>query len=284
MALILGKSNSSNNDKKYILFACPVALNANKILVYNINTGGFEVMNDETYNDIKDSIIIHHELKHHNDSRMISYLITDMIDNINLSFNSLLLDNISYDYDAENPLYIPVKVIGGRKHRNAEGLLLYSRTYDNGFGANTYQYIFDFASKSIIRVNSISYLKIDENWITQFNKTIEDIYVDDFSIFDNFINNFCSAKIIGSINERWLHEHTTILERKVIKAMNAKSEVHPDYKAFIEKKNNDFLQKMIESLPGIIDWVKKNTDKNGEEIEALAKHIFHKRNRINYED
>lgn len=281
MALILAKSNPG---KKYIFFACPESIKVNKFLVYNISKGKFEVIDIEALNDIKDDVIIHQSLKHHNDGRMISYLINDMMDNINFSFDCFLLDDISYNYDAENPLYIPVKVVGGRKHRNAEGLLLYSRTYSNGFGTNTYQYIFDFASKSIIRVNSISYLKIDETWVRQFNESIEDIYTDDFDTFDNFISIFCDAKINDNINERWLSEHTVVLGRKVIDAMKAKMEIHPDYTAFIEKKNNDFLQKMNESLPGIINWVKENTDKKGDEIEALAKHIFHKRNRINYED
>jgi hypothetical protein len=51
---------------------------------------------------------------------------------------------------------------------------------------------------------------------------------------------------------------------------------------YIDKKNKEHDELRAEKLPGIIEWVKNNTDKKGDEIDKLAEHIFNKRNPIKY--
>ena len=62
-----------------------------------------------------------------------------------------------------------------------------------------------------------------------------------------------------------------------LKAFNVVDEVKEEIKNEEIKKQEAFIKFKNEKMPQLIEWVKNNTDRKGEEIEKLAEHIFNKK-------
>lgn len=190
------------------------------------------------------------------------------------------LDKVSFDANIAKNYKLRVKVDGGRKWKG-EGILInveessyrYAapmfRNHCEGYGVNTtyiaiiwnpidntinrcnYKYVEFLDSEEIMKeYKNWAEIAINSALVDNIDETTFDLKVN-YS-FENFMENKYKNSIFNNIAENAYDPEEE--ERK--------------------RKASEFR---ASKMPGIIEWVKNNTDKKGEEIMKLAIHIFNKK-------
>lgn len=204
-----------------------------------------------------------------------------------LSFEKIDLCGLACSFSQSNPMSIPVTIVRGRKGKGKKGRLIYGETKRNYYGWGAYHQVFDeFAyvllndSNEVIKVNSFDYLKVDENYIAEYNKVLpnEIVKAIELSQLSWLYAYKMSYSSCDKDNLRYRIDDFSRLAKGLYKA---KEDVLQAIKAYqdecdrIATEQREALKKEV--MPQLIDWVLKNTDKQGDEVEKLALHIFNKR-------
>lgn len=226
---------------------------------------------------------------------VIRNIAKDIVDKFDISLNSdIIFERVIYnnDYSYTNPVNIPVKVVGGRKGKGVEGIIIYGYMVENRYtgGKEERVVVLDKNTGEFYTINSLSYLEIDKDFLRKYNNGIVNYISDNDDDLDNllkiFINNGYNGGTLYSNKEcKNLSDSFATRPLKYCKEF-VNSELLNRTEAlrisYIDNKNKEHEALREEKLPSIIKWVEENTDKTGEEIINLANHIFEKRNPIKY--
>lgn len=216
-------------------------------------------------------------------------IITCMINELPVATDRVM-EIIAEHASAELPTAIPVKVVRGRKFKG-NGYLVY--TVDEpvryGLGAyhnewHHYPVIFDPETCTENIVKSFGYLEYDQEFLNAHRErilkaltmdisTVESIahlwaYNMSYSACDteNYRNGYKRLGLKGAVNIEKPN-----LVKFGMQAITARKKYNEELRLAKLKE---------EKMPGIIEWVKNNTDKTTDkEIMALAEHIFNKYNK-----
>lgn len=190
-------------------------------------------------------------------------------------------------YDIKNIIdgHFKVTVNKGRKWRGTGYLIgIVSKTFqwdtprwtsryygDNGYGRTTtiYAKIYD-PEKNRIEFVNIHYVILDDidkmiNEYKTWRKSIFDNLTVDDILFTAGQMPIFNVSNIPSFEEWLLKNHSNSIDYST--AVDSEAEKQ-------KEKNNEFKVKKMEQL---IEWVKNNTDKKGDEITKLAEKIFNKK-------
>lgn len=205
-------------------------------------------------------------------------MIDVMFKSLGIGFNHIDISETSLKYSMNNPFDIPVKIVRGRTGKGVCGRLVYgTKVYDRyGWGSYHGKYsikcvVYNPDTDEFLDVKSTNYLEVDETTITAYNNslrakidnTLKEVinlahawaYGMSYSACDGY--NYYN--LIADYSRRGLNEHKP--SELILTAINNYSE---------NKKSTE--------MPKIIEWVKNNTDKKGDEILKLAEHIWNKHN------
>ena len=205
--------------------------------------------------------------------------------NIELKISNLA--SMSENFSIHKPMGIPVTVVGGRKYKGSKGILLYgTRVADFCvYGRQTYSthpVILDIKSGELIKPNSFSYIKIDDDFYSEYKNLITSFIIDHHNDYFFELYKMCKYHIDSdNTSLTKVKESLSMIgfdENLVIKMNNTEDLIS----AFKTKRENEFNVRKEQEMPNIINWVKEHTDKKGDDILKLAEHIFNKRNSIDY--
>lgn len=301
MALRITKTSNCNTGINYIV----ASKNMNviefpiKCPVYDVQSNEIKIIRVETDAEYKDFLrkTISIDVLYDTDNSNYSIILNNMINYftylLDISILNFNISDYSLSFNITKPLYIPVTIIGGRKHKNSQGVLLYGKAYYNRYSGNTeYRPYIMLSNGEIVTINSFTYLEYTTKWVNTINNYIlfEEILKHDIiRMFKTIVNN-----IIDIDDDYVMHElgkdFSDIFENCLIsKHYNdlINNIVDEKYtilvKTYIEKKHTEHKKFKETKMVDLINWVKTNTDKTGDEIYKLAEQIFNKRYPINYE-
>lgn len=226
----------------------------------------------------------------------ISTIIDALVNSIHFSLPDL--DTFSSKFSIENPLTIPVNVVKGRKFKG-NGFLTYSikkiaynpyRFKSRYYGSKTdYTYcpvIYDAKTNTFNVVNSFNYLEFDKKWVEEIMKNIRTCIDNTVSEIRSLAHIFAydmSYSACDSRNKKYVINEYALRPLKKMKQNVDVLNAVINYKKEQDEKNakieSEFKQKKMVQL---IEWVKNNTDKQGDEIVKLAEHIYNKKYGKNY--
>ena len=191
-----------------------------------------------------------------------------------------------------SPFGLRVEVTRGRKWKGIGFLVgTFTKSYqwgvklwksNNDYGTSTTRYakIYDPTTNRIESVNAdyVKFLDLD-NIIEQYKKEmiaiVEATTVDDFTIGKNGTSY---SPYSGDSNDTKMTINCETMSFVKYLEMNGnKINLKNAYDVVEEEKKAKFEAFKESKMPGIIEWVKENTDKEGDEIMKLAEHIFEKR-------
>jgi len=202
------------------------------------------------------------------------------------SFNLQILSNTKFDKNIAKDWKLRVSINSGRKFKG-EGYLVdveessyrYAtpmfRNHSDNFGISTTEtaVIWNPIDNTLNRANLkyVNYMdseEIMEKYTFWAKKVIMDSTVNDIKSNNQYnlgsysLNiDYSFAKFMGEV---WAPEHQ--IGDVISTAYDPETEAR-------KKKESEFR---ASKMPGIIEWVKNNTDKQGEEIIKLAIHIYNK--------
>lgn len=195
-------------------------------------------------------------------SRKISKFM-EMDDLPNFSFLNVRYDNVF-------PLKVTVN--GGRKFRG-EGYIIDAYEVSSNYGSSYVAEIYD-PKNNTINECTLNYVEFPKSVLEQYKNyclniinscTFNDIDLTDLTIKDNIINKLSFMNFVKSeLGENIDYSSARNLIKEKVEAKRKEK----------EEKNKAFKEAKMKDL---IEWVKKNTDKEGEEIEKLAERIYKKR-------
>lgn len=302
MAIKITKADLSkniyNDCKDYIVLKDDITVGVGKNAVILYDTCYDEVITSfyesgEKFDEYNDCISLRRFIASNNLEDIMIYMAEQAVEKFNIKFDIDVVHEklvCESNYSVLNPANIPVKVVGGRKGKGAEGVIIYSYNIDNAYTGHREPriVILDKNSGEFVTVNSLSYLEFDKNYVENYNRIIPE-YIsktdDDFktlvNLFEYGISDSSSSKeriknIATKLATKPLKDNDKIIDKNLL---NTVEKLRNKY---IDKKNKEHDELRAEKLPGIIEWVKNNTDKKGDEIDKLAEHIFNKRNPIKY--
>ena len=217
----------------------------------------------------------------------IDELINLMCSQLGFNFNRVDMGIIASCHTIDNPLDIPVKIARGRKGKGINGRLIYAIKERERYGLGAYRGCYNYRpvvmnieTCEMFYPNSMSYLEYDTDFITSFNEaikqniphTINEVY----SIAHIWAYGM-SYSACDSDNYHYLIQKYS--GKGIIVGENISSELENainNYKADELRKLNERKE---QELPKIIEWVKNNTEKQGDDILKLAEHIWNKNNK-----
>ena len=179
------------------------------------------------------------------------------------------LDKVSFPRFLKAQDYIDLKLLvdvsRGRKWKG-RGYVIGHYSVKYGWSSTTYAIVYDPESNQINEVN-FEYCDVAEiaSLLDGFKKYASEFY--DSITVDEFFSDYFLKKGVTRSVEGWLAERS----RKVIVDFSKASYPARDER---DRKRNEFRER---KMPELIEWVKANTDKEGDQIIALAQHIFNKR-------
>lgn len=168
------------------------------------------------------------------------------------------------------PNPIKVTVSKGRKFKG-EGYLINIEEETSEYGT-TYKGVIYDPSNNVIDDCTLKYVNIHEDVKEGYNNWMT-----------NVINNFSNDDFMSELDIQFRHNGMLDFETYVKElnnnidyssARNLIKEKAEAKRKEKEEKNKAFKEAKMKDL---IEWVKKNTDKEGEEIEKLAERIYKKR-------
>lgn len=172
-------------------------------------------------------------------------------------------------YDDIFPLKINVN--RGRKFRG-EGYIIDAYEVVSNYGHSYSAEIYD-PKNNTINECTLDYVEFPESVLEQYKNyainiinscTFNDIDLTNLSIRDSIINKLSFINFVKSeLGEKIDYSSARNLIKEKAEAK----------KKAREEKNKAFKESKMKDL---IEWVKKNTDKQGEEIEKLAERIYNK--------
>lgn len=199
-----------------------------------------------------------------------------------------ILSTTTFNVNEAENYYLRVKIEKGRKFKG-EGYLVgveenhyrYAtpmfRTHDSDFGISTSRtaLIWNPIDNTINRANA-QYLEfVDAEKIMEeytfwakkiiMNATVENIHSNNKYNLGCFILDI-DYSFTKFMDEVWMKNHNVV--------GSYPTDAYDPYLEEQKKKQSEF---QASKMPGIIEWVKNNTDKKGEEIIELALHIFNKK-------
>jgi hypothetical protein len=267
--------------------------------VYDVQSNDIKIITIETDAEYKDflgktiSIDTLYDIDNSNYkiilNNMINYF-TYLLDINILNFN---IGEYALSFNINKPLYIPVTIIGGRKHKNCQGVLLYGKAYYNMYnGITEYRPYIMLSTGELVTINSFNYLKYTTKWVNTINNYIlsEELLKDDIiNMFNKIVKNFIDINddyIMHEIGESFSHVFENCLISKHYNDLinNIADEKYTKLvNTYIEEKHVEYAKFKETKMVDLINWVKTNTDKTGDEIYKLAEQIFNKRYPIKYE-
>ena len=209
-------------------------------------------------------------------------------------FEKFKFDNIwGETFDKIAPLGLRVEVKRGRKWKGIGYLVgTFTTSYqwgvkmwcsNNDYGTSTTRHakIYDPTTNRIETVTAdyVKFLDLD-NIIEQYKKDmiaiVEATTIEDFSIGKN---GTTYSPYSGDSNlTPMIIKCNTISFMEYLKSKGNNLNLETAYDVVEEEKKSKLLAFKESKMPGIIEWVKKNTDKEtDEDILALAEHIFNKK-------
>ena len=209
-------------------------------------------------------------------------------------FEKFKFDNIwGETFDKIAPLGLRVEVKRGRKWKGIGYLVgTFTTSYqwgvkmwcsNNDYGTSTTRHakIYDPTTNRIETVTAdyVKFLDLD-NIIEQYKKDmiaiVEATTIEDFSIGKN---GTTYSPYSGDSNlTPMIIKCDTISFMEYLKSKGNNLNIENAYDVVEEEKKSKLLAFKESKMPGIIEWVKKNTDKEtDEDILALAEHIFNKK-------
>jgi len=208
-------------------------------------------------------------------------------------FEKFKFDDIWGDTFAKiAPFGLRVEVTRGRKWKGIGFLVgTFTKSYqwgvklwksNNDYGTTTTRHakIYDPTTNRIETVTAdfVKFLDLD-NIVEQYKKEmiaiVEATTVDDFSIGKNGTSY---SPYSGDSNDtKMTIKCDTVSFMEYLKMKGNKINIENAFDVVEEEKKAKFLAFKETKMPGIIEWVKENTDKEGDEIMKLAEHIFEKK-------
>jgi hypothetical protein len=204
-----------------------------------------------------------------------------------LSFEKIDLCGLACSFTRQTPMNIPVTIVRGRKGKGKRGRLIYGERHRNRYGWGQYHDVYDEyafilleGTNDVIKVNSFDYLKVDEDYITQYNEVLpnEIVKVIELSRLSWLYAYKMSYSSCDKDNLRYRIDEFSRLAKSLYKADEDVANRIAEYELECDRIANEKREALKqEVMPQLIDWVLTNTDKKGEDVEKLALHIFNKR-------
>lgn len=209
-------------------------------------------------------------------------------------YTNMKIDNYAIGelYNIIAPLGLRVEVRGGRKWKGIGFLVgTFSTSYqwgtklwrsNNDYGTSTTRHakVYDPLTNKIetVTANHVKFLDLD-NIIEQYKKDmisiIEATTVDDLVIGKNGTSY---SPYSGDSNTTPININCEIITFKdYIKTKGNTLNLENAYDVVEEEKKAKLNAFKETKMPELIEWVKTNTDKEGDEILKFAEHIFNKR-------
>lgn len=204
-----------------------------------------------------------------------------------LSFEKIDICDLACSFTRQTPMNIPITIVRGRKGKGKRGSLIYGERHRNYYGYGQYHEVYDEyafvlldGTNEVVKVNSFDYLKVDEDYIAKYNEVllneiVKGIELGRLSWLYAYKMSYSSC---DRKNLRYTIDEYSRSAKGLYKAdedvINRIAEYELECKRIANEKREELKK---EVLPKLIDWVKENTDKQGEDIEKLALHIFNKR-------
>ena len=182
---------------------------------------------------------------------------------------------------------IPVTIVRGRKAKGKRGQLIYGKCCRNYYGWGQYHEVYDeYAyvlindTNEVVKVNSFDYLQVDVDFINKYNEALTPKIIEEVEL-NRLSWLYAYAMSYSSCDKENLRDRIDTYSRVAKSLYKAGEDVLTrinQYEIECERIALAKREKLKnEVLPNIIEWVKNNTDKKGEDIEKLALHIFNKR-------
>lgn len=232
-----------------------------------------------------------------------TYICNEILKNILVDFDfsfdgniNSQLESLSRHYSINNPMGIPVTVIGGRKGKGSKGILLYGKQVDDFvvYGPRTtsmHPVILNTETGEIFKPNSFSYLSVDSNFVKNYNDKVKSSIIERVNKDDGvlvithliglYTSQMCNLSFDKDRFKDILNDYVFEPLRSGFANLNEHNEAL--LKAYFAKKDKEFAERKKLEMPGIIKWVETHTDKTGDDILKLAERIFNKHNSISYE-
>lgn len=214
----------------------------------------------------------------------IDELINSMCEQLGFNFNRVDMDTIAACYSIDKPLDIPVKIVRGRKGKGINGRLVYAIRERERYGLGAYRgwynyrpVVMNIETGELVYPNSMSYLEYDTDFITRFNEaimqniphTINEVYSLAHAWAYGMSYSACDSENYRSLIQKY--SGTGIVVGK-----NISTELQNAIDAYKAEELRKLNERKEQELPKIIEWVKNNTDKQGDDILKLAEHIWNK--------
>ena len=217
----------------------------------------------------------------------IDELINLMCSQLGFNFNRVDMGVIASCHTIDNPLDIPVKIVRGRKGKGINGRLIYAIKERERYGLGAYQGCYNYRpvvmnieTGKMVYPNSMSYLEYDTDFITSFNEAIKQNIPHTINEVYSLVHAWAyrmSYSACDTDNYNALIKKYSCLGFAICKNISSELE------NAINNYKGDELRKLNErkeqELPKIIEWVKNNTEKQGDDILKLAEHIWNKNNK-----
>jgi hypothetical protein len=210
-----------------------------------------------------------------------------IVQDFDFSFKRINLCDLACDFSQSNPMSIPVTIVRGRKGKGKKGSLIYGQRKRNYYGWGQYHEVYDeFAyvllndSNEVIKVNSFDYLQVDEEFISRYNQAVKSKVLSQVEL-RKLSWLYAYGMSYASCDKRNLHSSLDTYSRLADSLYKATESVINAISAYqaecdrIAKEKREALKKEV--MPQLIEWVLNNTDKQGDDVEKLALHIFNKR-------
>jgi hypothetical protein len=210
-----------------------------------------------------------------------------MVENLGITFDTLDLVALACKHNENRPMAIPVTIVRGRKAKGKKGMLVYGKCKRNYYGwgryhevYDEYAYVLENGTNNVHKVNSFSYLEIDSDFVKRYNNRLKEVLRSEGNTYSlaHIYAYAMSYSACDRDNKRIAMSKQSAKAMELYKASEEIIQALQSYQDELEriaKEKREALKKEV--LPNIIEWVKQNTDKQGEDIIKLAEHIFNKR-------
>ena len=210
-----------------------------------------------------------------------------IVQDFDFSFKRIDLCDLACSFSQSNPMSIPVTIVRGRKGKGKKGSLIYGQRKRNYYGWGQYHEVYDeFAyvllndSNEVIKVNSFDYLQVDEEFISRYNQAVKSKVLSQVELY-KLSWLYAYGMSYASCDKRNLRSSLDTYSRlaeSLYKATESVIHAISAYQAECDRIANEKREALKkEVMPQLIEWVLNNTDKQGDEVEKLALHIFNKR-------
>lgn len=218
----------------------------------------------------------------------ITDIISVIINELKIGFAGIDLTIFGTKHNLNNPTDIPVKIVGGRKSKGIEGRLVCIKKIPCRFGWGAYHNCYDYhpviantETDELIEINSVDYITVPTWFINEYNKKLINNIGNTIDTLKSLAHIYAYKMSYSSYDSRRYREEINKYS-SIATSLFAPSEnvinIIGKYTLGIEIEKQIKIDLLKEKhMPNIIDWVKRNTDKKGDDINKLAEHIFNKK-------